>query len=299
MLVFAWLQAASLAEPLVTSSVYVVNEDGSNKMKIRGTFSTAGTWSPDGSMVAFTYSKKLGDKEAIYTANVSGSNRKRITKKKSTIIGSLSWTAAGNQIAYSYSVKGESDNLAVVGVDGKGLKRLIGKSSKLINNVAWSPSGNQIAFTYCQNSCDLYSIDSNGSGKKRIAKKASIDSLAWSADGEQIAFVDYVSIDAKSTTVSVVNKDGSGKRQLVKLPKKARPSRFLRLDITDDYKKIVFAIQKYSKGLYVGYDIYTMNVDGSGQKRIVKIRKGERLFNVKWSPDGKKILYDSMFAFGF
>lgn len=290
--------AALEVQPLVISSVYSINADGSGKKKIRGSFSTAGTWSPDGSKVAYSHSKRIGAKEAVYTANASGSARKRITKKRTITIDSISWTAAGDQVAYSYGGGGAGPEIAVVGADGKGSRKLIEKSRRSIGNVAWSPSGDAVAFTSCGEVCDLYSIANDGTNKRRVAKKAAINNPVWSTDGSQIAFVDYQSIDDKTTTVPVVNKDGSGKRRLLKMPKKARPSRFLALDITPDFKKVVFVVMRFRKNLYAGYDIYTMNVDGSGQKKILKNRRVERIFNIMWSPNGEKILFDSVFSFG-
>lgn len=293
------LSTSALSYHGTTESLYVVNADGKGKKRVAKPDSYSGAWSPDGSMIAYAHSKKNSVKESIYTANADGSNRKKITKGTTKRIYGVSWVS-GDKISYTRFKQKNTwgyFGLYVVNKDGTGLKRII-KTMAPIGSFDWSPDGSEVAYTRCFVSCDIYKAHSDGSGKKRIVKKAAkktrgltypAQSLVWSTDGEQIAFVDEGSVDAKSTTISVVNKDGSGKSLLTKLTKRAKPTTLTDVDITSDFKKIAYTLEKIN----IRRDVYTVNSDGSGFKRVVKSRKGGHPFDVRWSSDGSKIIFAS------
>lgn len=285
----------AFAEPMITTSLYEVNADGKGKKRVGKPDSSNGAWSPDGSMIAYSYSKKNGVKGSIYTANADGSNKKKLTKGKKTVITEVSWVSA-DQISYARFARDFSHGLYVMNKDGSGLKRIM-KTKSLIDSFDWSPDGSQVAYTICEDtSCDVYVANSDGTGKKRIVKKAF--NPVWSTDGSQVGYVGYKKPHVtkyKTLKVYVVNKDGSGKSLLTTLKKRAKPSTLMAIDITADFKKIAYAASKMSKESVVyGYDIYTINSDGTGFKRVVKNRKGEHLFGVRWSPDASSILFDSV-----
>ena len=110
---------------------------------------------------------------------------------------------------------------------------------------------------------EIYRIDVDGSGAKRLTHSAGFDGFAsWSPDGRRILYHSQVRRTGWSGGI-VMNADGSGKRRLV-----ANGS------WSPDGRRIVFGSNRDGNG-----EIYVMNADGSGQRRVVarpSTRNGRR-----------------------
>lgn len=275
-----------------TTRLYVVDADGSGIKRVAGPDATGGAWSPDGSMIAYAFSKPRSLNDTIYTAKSNGSDRSKIPATKIRWARNTSWSAT-DKIAFSHGNSDGTDNLSTVKLDGTARKRLV-KSSSSIGFFAWSPDGSKIAYTLCRDSCSLYVINEDGNGRKKLASMAQFNPV-WSSDGEETAFSDQESINSESKTssISAVKSNGFGKRQLIKLPKFAHPPNLVLVDTKPDFKEVAFAILRYSRGnALLGFDIYTMDSDGSGLKRAYKNRKGNHPQTMKLSPDGSKVIFD-------
>jgi TolB protein len=143
---------------------------------------------------------------------------------------------------------------------------------------AWSPDGRKIAYVSRrdQNSWDLYVVDADGSGPRKLTSVASA-STAWSPDGRKIAFQGARLPRREPQEVGPgrpsglfhINADGSGRQML------ARPG--AHPTWSPDGRKIAFL---------GGGEIYVVNADGSGRRRLTQ-RGGPPT----WSPDGRKIAF--------
>ncbi|MBI4752594.1 MAG: PD40 domain-containing protein [Acidobacteria bacterium] len=131
------------------SSIYVMNSDGSNPMKV-GTFTGGpeGTqaWSPDGTRFAFT--RYLGGTSAIhaeiFVMNVDGTNAVRLTTN-SVVDDQPNWSPDGTQIVFGTGRDGNGE-IYVINTDGSNPTRLTSHPASDQTPV-WSPDGTQIAFT--------------------------------------------------------------------------------------------------------------------------------------------------------
>ena len=115
----------------------------------------------------------------------------------------------------------------------------------------------------------------------------------WSPDGRKIAFVG----DGK---IYVMNADGSGKRRLTPT-RNAAPD--YRPDVgpawSPDGRKIAFETLRHA-GRFAcsdghpsagcNWEIYVMNADGSGQRRLTRDPGQDR--GATWSPDGRRLLFN-------
>jgi Tol biopolymer transport system component len=97
------------------------------------------SWSPDGSIIAFT-SLRDGNLE-IYTMNADGSNQTRLTNDDSADIFPA-WSPDASQVAFQSNRDGLYDIYAV-NADGTGLTQLTNTHADS-ETPAWSPDGSRI-----------------------------------------------------------------------------------------------------------------------------------------------------------
>jgi Tol biopolymer transport system component len=157
---------------------------------------------------------------------------------------------------------------------------------------AWSRDGRTILFvSWRDGNGEVYAMDADGSSPRNLTQDPAKDVRpAWSPDGRKIAFV---SRRDGNSEIHVMNADGSGKRNLT------------RDRASDDYptwspdgRKIAFLLVRVHSrtvpgGLVVGrfysYQLYVMNADGSGLRRLTRNQTGT--YQVVWSPDGRTIYF--------
>ena len=212
-------------------------------------------------------------------------------------LGEMAWSPDGREILYG--------GLSVVKADGSGERRL----SDEAYGFGWAPDGQQIAFTTVRGGYrDIYVVNSDGSGQRRIVKRGAYPS--WSPDGRQIVFT---SRRDGNWEIYVVNADGGGERKLTRNPGSdgsglvsGRADDRLRAltrpraagHLRDERRRQWTAEMGAQRlaGLVAGRpedrlpawlsEIYVMNADGSGQRRLVRGGYGP-----VWSPDGRRIVY--------
>jgi Tol biopolymer transport system component len=146
-------------------------------------------------------------------------------------------------------------------------------------------------------SYELYVMNADGSGKRRLAGTPSVDngaldvaSPAWSPDGRKLVFVAQLRGRAGlcarggscNDEIFVINGDGSGLRRLTR---NAVPDG--QPVWSPDGRKIAL-----SRGDGTGADVFVMNADGSDQRNLTR-RPGEE-GGPKWSPDGRAIVFTAV-----
>jgi Tol biopolymer transport system component len=182
-----------------------------------------------------------------------------------------------------------SDNeLYVVNADGSGQRRLTSISS--LETPSWSPDGRRIAFRKQGREAGIYVVSTDGSGVRRLTGQWSFGA-AWSPDGRRIAF--WSARDGNGE-VYVMNADGSGQLNLTRNPRwerspiwspDGRKIAFLR-----HFPAFEFGCGGGPRACYPG-EVYVMNADGSGQKRLTRNRGWDS--QTAWSPDGRKLAFVS------
>jgi Tol biopolymer transport system component len=125
-----------------------------------------------------------------------------------------------------------------------------------------------------------------------VAAPEQIFDPTWSPDGRKIAYVG----DGK---IYVMNADGSGKRRLTPTRNAAPGNRpDSRPAWSPDGRKIAFETLRHA-GRFAcsdghpsagcNWELYVMNADGSGQRRLTRDPGGDR--GATWSPDGRELLF--------
>jgi Tol biopolymer transport system component len=155
---------------------------------------------------------------------------------------------------------------------------------------AWSPDGRRIAFSSSArdegSGYHVYVMNADGSKQRRLTPNRSDDSdPAWSPNGRWIAFT---SERDGSAEIYVMNADGSEQRRLTRnRAYDAEPS------WSPDSRQIAFASSrggKYASHTLNKVEVYVMNADGSGQRRLSPAG-GDGDFSPAWSPDGFRIAF--------
>ena len=181
---------------------------------------------------------------------------------------SPAWSADGSRLAFIRR-SGNDYRLYVVSRDGSGLREIAHTPStglfQFLATPAWSPDGRTIAFArheFGQTSM-LFVVDARGGNERLLAPGA--ESPTWDPHGSRIAFV-------RTNEIRVLDLRHGTEKALV-LPARAFVGR---VAWSPDGKRLAYE----DRG-----EIYTVNVDGSGRRRLTRdgVWEGEPA----WAPDGR------------
>ena len=180
--------------------------DSPNKAEVRPPYPTWGSFSPDGTEVAFASS---GRERGPYIIDADGGKprplgrrcpRQKISGKLLELCGESSpeaaaWSPDGSQIAWSDVVEDSPGHLArvlsFVNPDGTGLREEVAPLPGGGGNLVWSPDGSRLAFRDRdpESPGQIFVINADGSGLRQVTHDGENHWPAWSPDGSRIAFV--------------------------------------------------------------------------------------------------------------
>ena len=182
--------------------------------------------------------------------------------------------AASGRIVFSRYIDDQSpEPIFVVGSDGCGLHQVV----TVGNHPSWSPDGKKIAFDTLGG---ISVIGSNATGRQELPTGVDVyGNPRWSPGGTRIVY-DRIRRPGLAI-VDVVRTQ----RSSVRLPVMAREA-----DWSPDGHRLAF--QGGGPGNYDWGSIYVANVDGSGLRKVTKdLKASEEHEHVRWSPDGRTLLF--------
>jgi Tol biopolymer transport system component len=276
-------------------------------------------WSPDGTRIV------ASTETNVHVITADGRHRRRIFKgpRGPEKVLNPVWARDSRRVAVA------SDEVYVLDADGRRPRKQVTfetpRSVLADREVSWSPDSRQLAYVaqpYDPGDGDLYSVSSSGRRLRALTRnwveernpvsardgavayteydgqrpviavlqrgdkpRRIADGLnpAWSPDGGAIAF-------ERGRDLYVISRDGSGERPVLE-----GPSRDGNPDWSPDGHELVFERAPES-GLYP-VDLWAVQLDGSGVRRITDVRRGRDPCTVTsasdpaWSPDGADIAF--------
>jgi TolB protein len=132
-------------------------------------------------------------------------------------------------------------------------------------------------------------MNADGSAQSNLAPSPSTNESgpAWSPDGRTILFT--TDRDGNEE-IYAMNADGSNPRNLTRHP--LNDGRDGGYAWSPDGRKILFATNRdrnRGRDGKVATELYVMNADGSGQRRLTRTSEWE--FVHSWSPDGRRLVF--------
>ena len=208
--------------------VYIMNPDGSEQVNLTqhpANDLDAG-WSPTGEQILFISDR--GGVRDLYLMDPDGANVRRVFKRKAKVDKlNPTWSPDGKQIAYGNLDWGRPQYGIYIATLGEQEERFLGN----LSSPAWSPDGTEIACRAANpTGAWIIFIDVRTRKHERLLPKKALlrqSDPSWSAAGDKLAFIgnkhpkpaildrDLHNAWRDKYTIFIVNRDGTGLKQLV------------------------------------------------------------------------------------
>ena len=247
---------------------------------------------PPGTNGKLVFERPTRDGANLFTVGADGSGLSRLTGLRG-VEGDSSWSPDGSKVAFVRARNPERGpyEIWVVNADGSGLVRLTRHRGFSIAP-AWSQDGGKIVYATDagrRRRLGLYVMNSDGSGKQRLRTSRTRDysDPSWSPDGAKVAFAILRPAETQrgfDSSIAVIDADDGG--NLRRLTRRGGADE-LNPNWSPDGTDIAFERNRLFDVRQS--DIWLMNSDGSGKRRITATRVYET--NPVFSPDGTRITF--------
>lgn len=242
-------------------SLFLTDDEGRSRLKVTDATLSDGypAVSPDGRQIAF-YGKYDDYKTwSIHTVNMDGTQVRRLTQVQQVWDSAPTWSPDGKTIAFAREYKDANEQwreeIWLMNADGSNKRQIKGLDGRA---PFFMPDG-RILFHSKSPNANIFIGNIDGTGLIQLTNTEGNDySPKLSPDGKQVAFLGNRDGNQE---VYVMNIDGTQQTRLTR-NRTEEWDPFWSLDGT----KIYFS----SESTYGGLDIYSVNKDGSGLRKIIQ-----------------------------
>ena len=223
--------------------------------------------------------------------DADGTNRRRLGE--STSDRRPVWSPDGRRLAF---VTGQPLSTALVVVEAAtGERRELVRGASPTWTPAWSPDGTRIAYTRESGSYDLAVVGADGSGDQLLFGGPTLDAApAWSPDGSKIAFLHSTEV---GPAVHVISPDGGPAHRVSSTGWYNAGATGTSPAWSPDGTRIAFTgttrLEYYRYGYSEYTDVFVVDADGLLERRLTEGGTGNRVNAPIWSPDGRRIAFES------
>jgi Tol biopolymer transport system component len=255
---------------------------------------------PTGRLVFLSY--ETTGTSVLWTIRADGTGARKVTRSR-FVGGEVEpeWSPDGRKIAYSRSERCLTDPYDVCGriwtvdADGRNQRRLIPRrlpgllANRKVSFQAptWSPDGRRIAYEQSiweSQRSNLYVMNADGSGRRRLTRLRNARSPAWSPNGAAIAFTHRPEKGSNREIFVLTLRTGKFRRLTRTKADESLPQ------WSPNGRRIVY--QRWGDTLDADEDdVFVMNADGSGQRNLT--RRPGLDGGPAWSPGGGLIAFVS------
>ena len=260
--------------------------------------------------IIFTSDRQNDRGLKLWTMNADGSNPLQLTDESDrgpnlpsfthVYDGPVRWSPDGTKVAFRSIRNGDSDEIHAIYLmnpDGSDVHRTVIDSTGIkelpeIGSFNWSPDGTKLVFDVGAHigipesklTTNIFTAGVDGKNLTQLTRDSEVlnGSPDWSPDGSMIAFVSN-SQNGAGSKIQVMNTDGSNRRTIASGSSPAW---------SPDGSKILFvgSGQTGSCDTYICDELYTINSDGSNLAQLTS--SPASYAGPRWSPDGKKIVFE-------
>jgi Tol biopolymer transport system component len=281
----ALTKIAFISDRTGTANIYMMNADGSQSTNLTNStqLEDLPTWSPDGTILAFSRNTVNTDQWDVFTIALDGSPGQQITNG-AIYTTWMKWSPNGSQLAFATAPLLER-HVSIINADGSNeisFYETEGDTGDSSDNPTWSPDGSQLVFGSRRNDeSNISVVNADGSGEKALTGAPVIETRpVFSPDGQHIAF-HWRQEGEDESEIAVMNADGSGVTVLTD-----NDAFDGEIAWSPDSQQIMFATLRDGNA-----EVYVMNADGTNPVNLTN-DPGLDYF-AAWSPDGTQIAFTS------
>ena len=198
----------------------------------------------------------------------------------------LRLNSAGDTFLFAMKVDGSNESnteIFTIKTDGTSLNRIT-TNSYFDLYPAWSPDDSEIAFlSKREDDLDIYIMNSNGEDQRKLYDSGSHDAdIDWR--GDTIVFTSRFNLwtikDDGTSSTQITHLSNAGQWGTANLPLGDYDPR-----LSFDGEKIVFERLENANCTHGGYNIFTVNVDGSEETRLTSTSYAQGLPQWSYSDD--------------